>query len=195
MARKRDTAKRSVASTPPQILNEAITLLGQPDTRSHRLALWNVLTHGPFYCSPATLTAVTKGPAGPVDQIAAVLLGYARKAVRADVTQLAPIELTGVQLSTVSVTGEAFSMTEGPLLGVAALSFVTLMHMVGLPDIRRCAASDCDHLFVKIHKRKFCSERCEKRINKRRKREEERKAAADAVQTKWRRRVTAQGKK
>lgn len=200
MAIKRDvTARRrsglDLMRTPPQVLNTVITLLERPDTRSHRLALWNVLTHGPFYCSPAILAAVAKGPAPPVDRIATELLAHVRRAVRSDITKLTRLKLTGVQVETFRAEAEAASFVYGPLPGIAALGFVTLLHVVGLPDIRPCAASDCEHLFVKIHKRKFCSERCEKRVSKRRTREGERQAAAADVQTKWRRRVTAQGKK
>ena len=185
---------RGLAANPPKLLGEIVTLLEQPDTKSHRRALYELLTHGPFYCAVEAIRQTQTRSAEVIDQIAGVLLGYARAAVKLGATRT-PIDLTGVQISTSWVKGQAISFTTGPLQGLAAMNWATLMHTVGLRDIWPCGATDCPHLFVKIHRRKFCSERCEKRVNKRLKREAERQAAAAAAQTKWRRRVTAQGKK
>jgi hypothetical protein len=168
-------------------VREVIALLEQSDTSSHRRALWKVLTHGPFYCAPAALDQVETGPAEMVDHIAAVLLRYTRNAVEVEPAHLEPIDLTGVQLSTIRIAQEALSFTDGPLKGLAAVNWTNLLHMVGLRDIRRCGASDCPHLFVKIHRRNFCSERCQKRVYKRRERED----AARAQIQRRRRRVTA----
>jgi len=47
------------------------------------------------------------------------------------------------------------------------LQFRELLLLAGVNNIRKCSAPDCDHLFVKVYRREFCSERCQKRVNKR----------------------------
>ncbi len=43
------------------------------------------------------------------------------------------------------------------------LQVVLLALHVGLPNVRKCGAPDCDHLFVKRYRREYCSVACQKR--------------------------------
>jgi hypothetical protein len=52
----------------------------------------------------------------------------------------------------------------GPASDVFWFQFMNALRMVGLDRIMRCAAPDCDRLFVKVGRREYCSTRCQKRI-------------------------------
>jgi hypothetical protein len=40
----------------------------------------------------------------------------------------------------------------------------TLLNTVGVEKLRLCPAPDCNHAFVKIGRREYCSERCQRRV-------------------------------
>ena len=56
---------------------------------------------------------------------------------------------------------------DGDTRAVAILQAVLLLHEVGLANVHKCSAPDCNRLYVKVYRRKFCSVQCQKRINTR----------------------------
>lgn len=68
----------------------------------------------------------------------------------------------------------------------AVYQAIRIIEMVGPDRIRRCAAPDCDRLFVKRTKGEFCSTRCQSRTYMRKQREEDRKGQDHAKQTRTR---------
>lgn len=65
----------------------------------------------------------------------------------------------------------------GDASDVVVLQFWETVAVVGLRNIRKCDARDCQQLFIKTYRRTFCSERCQKRANKRIQRALERQEA------------------
>jgi hypothetical protein len=67
-----------------------------------------------------------------------------------------------IQVRTLRVSAhDTFVEVDGPLGHLVALQMLTLLRLVGRQKIQRC---DCGRQFVKIGKRRFCSERCQKRV-------------------------------
>jgi len=174
MARKRDRRPPDITHDPPVALaGELVTLLDdQDDPRSHRLALWKLLTNGPAY---ADVSDVKQLSDAEVQNIAHALRDYLRSAVRSDFRNQAWLDFTGVRVKTErSLDDAALSSMEGPILGRASANLWLLMHLVGFRAFWECAAPDCSRIFVKRYRREFCSQRCEKRTYKRRTRQDAR---------------------
>lgn len=49
---------------------------------------------------------------------------------------------------------------------LAILHLLLRLHEVGLRNVRVCQAPDCQHLFVKMYRREYCSKRCQARHSK-----------------------------
>ncbi len=55
------------------------------------------------------------------------------------------------------------TITADAVRDVARLNLLLLAREVGLQHVRACDAPDCGNLFVKVHRRTYCSTRCQQR--------------------------------
>jgi len=175
VARKRDALPEVVTWDPPlRAAEKVVDLLdGQMDIESHRRAIFYLLTNGPCFAKTEAHEEFNRLTAVDIARIAQALRIYLRNAVRHELQRI-PIELSGVRVSTIRSGHSAISFMDGPLVGVAGLALMLLLHIAGFQQLWACGAPDCPRVFVKTYRREFCSERCQKRTYKRRKRQDAR---------------------
>jgi CGNR zinc finger len=146
--------------------------------RVYHAALVDLLTHGPLLCDEAVAREQEKTEHFPLQRadvsvLRAELLQLFRSAVRqAEIG--APS--TAISTKTVSYTvrlvdGRASIAASGDTRSLVILQAMLLLNDVGLTNVHECTAPDCRRLFVKVYRREFCSEQCQKRINTRKQRQ------------------------
>jgi len=71
---------------------------------------------------------------------------------------------------------------------IVILQLVLLLQTVGLRNVRKCDAADCERLYVKTYRQLYCSPRCQKRVKMREYRREDKTREAQKRQARERRR-------
>ena len=183
--------------TPERLLQGVIRALEADDIGSrHRLALLRLWDSGPLVCEPAD--AVERLNVGLVR---AELLAYLRSAVQA--AARAGHAGEGVSYGGIGVyhphtyharvqtDGRTTTVVHGEARDLVVLQLQALLRDVGLRQVRVCADPACGRLFVKTHRRIFCSVPCQARINKQTQRRNAREAAERARHLRHRRRQAA----
>ena len=149
MPKKRHTATHEAA-----LLDLVIGAIEDAENdHGHTEALTRLLRHGPVVCherdpEPAALLRLE-------------LLAFLRSIVRdsADGRE----SYAGIELSRIRLTARVNSDRQGRVQLSASgaardlvkLQLVTLLQMVGLRNVRQCAAPDCQRIFVKQYRREF----------------------------------------
>jgi hypothetical protein len=185
MPRKKDTR-------PETVLRRVIVGLEDERPERNREAILTLLRDGPLLCDHA-LRHETQQPNEEMSTTwRAELLAFLRGLVRLEGLQsmqgigtYGSLNFDG-RLAGGHVTLEAAGKDVRDLV---VLQLVLLLHAVGLRQVRRCGSGDCQHLFVKTYRRKFCSARCQTRWAKRRKREDIREQERQQQMRTRRRRV------
>lgn len=142
--------------------------------RRYHAALVDLLAHGPLLCDEAVARehGTREGPSlQPYDVIVlrAELLQLLRSTVRQGQIGASsnPIALSpgpGLSLTVRLVEGRAWIAATGDTRSLVIQQIVLLLHEVGLTNVQKCSAPDCQRLFVKMYRREFCSPQCQKRI-------------------------------
>lgn len=193
MTRKRRsgiTEPEAVLGTVIRALEEDDAALDGPDPlpllRTYHDALVRLLAHGPLLCTEAharerELTEAPRLGWADVLKLRAELLQVVRSAVRQATAGAAstPIDTRpGISFSVQLVDGRAVIRATGDTRSLVLHQFLMLLHEVGLTNVQKCSAPDCQRLFVKVYRREYCSVQCQKRIYTREKRrlDRERKA-------------------
>jgi hypothetical protein len=152
-----------------------------------------LLVAGPYLCAHL-LQREREQPDPEISLIRAELVAFLREAVRLrgsdgfgyGIGLTGPVSFGGKPTK----VGVLVAITAS-LRDAAILQLLALLEQVGLNQVRRCAAPDCDRLFVKHYRQTFHSLRCQQREIKRRKRDRDRERddrERDAQQTRARRR-------
>ena len=194
MARKR--------YTPPEVvLRRVIEGLEQEHLAKQRAAIELLLTDGPLRATdtlqrerdqPATFPVDT-GVMLEVDLVRAELLAVLRGIVRYQDSTYAGhgITLHGPLRLFPHASGEEVRFlpdAASALRDIVIFQLVLLLHIVGLRNIRKCDAPDCERLYVKTYRRLYCSPRCQKRVKMREYRREDKTREAQKRQARERRR-------
>jgi len=95
-----------------------------------------------------------------------------KKELRAFLEMMAGGEATDSRIATrVTVTimpvetGASVSLlVDGPVRDVLLYQVSTLLNKVGVDRLRLCPAPDCRRPFIKIGRREYCSDRCQRRV-------------------------------
>jgi hypothetical protein len=61
--------------------------------------------------------------------------------------------------------GRVICSVDGGAADLVVLQLIVLLQLVGLRNVRVCAAPDCKRLFVKRYRQTYCSTRCQSRAN------------------------------
>lgn len=163
MKTKRDTS-------PEVLLQRVIKGLEEDNPSADRKAVLALLSQGPLLCSDAVRRELERPDPELVDW-RAQLIQFLRTLVR-----LQGLESTQAQIGTLgymTFTGRlaggrvTFEAGGKYVRDFVVLQLVLLLQTVGLRNVRKCASTDCKHLFVKTYRREFCSVRCQARDYKR----------------------------
>lgn len=151
-------------------------------------AFTDLLTNGPLRCDEAIARErqMTAAPAETVlerSTLRAELLQLLRSAVRGRLAgqESSPITITEPVAFRVRLEdadewlevpgfGRASIAAEGDTRSLIILQLLLLLQEVGIGNVHECSAPDCRRLYVKVYRREFCGERCQKRINTRKQR-------------------------
>lgn len=165
------------------VLSGAIEGLESEKAGKQRGALFTLLLRGPFFCDAALVGE-------PFDRfwnedgslVRAELLAFLRGIIRAKGQGRfsdAMSSYGGVSFAIgLGADGRASCfISNGSIRDIILVQLVTLLQVVGMANVRVCGA-DCERLFVKTHRREYCSPRCQKRAYMR----ERRRRAVDAKQ-------------
>jgi hypothetical protein len=163
---------------PDAVLSRLIGALESEDDQAHRIAIVELLQRGPLICEGVIGRIDRTDQNGDILTLRAVLLGFLRSIVRDSQfgrfsQGIGTYKAMNFRANTGAVTSCA---VDGDLHDVAVLQLITLLHIVGLGDVRECSAPDCQRLYVKAYRREFCSPRCQKRTHTRQWRQEEKRA-------------------
>ena len=188
MTRKRDTQ-------PETLLATVIRALERGDYQSGREAVRSLLAHGPLLAFETLSKELKREPPFPSEEVSRTvdeLLAFLRSIVGTQGQRLSH----GISLNEVTFTATTSAVAgpsratrvssfqtrhhvvcvaSGSTRDLAVLQFVLLIRMVGLGNVQVCAAApECPRLFVKTYRREFCSVTCQKRVQKRKLRQQER---------------------
>lgn len=158
----------------------------------HRAALALLLSRGPLRAAAAAWTA------DQVRTARAVMVAFLRDIVGTQAPGRERGFSGGLTVSHVSFFARADAWDRvtfaaaGEPPAIACMALIIVLYQVGISSVRLCGASDCGRLYIKTHRREFCSERCQKRDYKRRERQTAR-ATQDRAQLR-RRRLRATGR-
>lgn len=184
--------------TPDERLAAIVPLLeaDDDDIRSHARAIRLLVTDGPLTPSDGLLAALN-APTWTPDDVSitrAELLAFLRSLVRQRGTGYVGTTRIGtyhpVNIGAVEIGGIVACTLDGDVRDAAVWQLVMLLGQVGVSQIRPCRAEDCAHLYVKTHKRMFCSRACQNRQFMRQKRENERYKRQQRARTRQRQRAT-----
>jgi hypothetical protein len=151
--------------------------------RLYHAALVDLLTHGPLRCEEAVAREreETERPTlsmTDTSMVRAELLQLLRSTVRgasyggsSSAIELIPSRLAPLSFTVRLAEGRAMIAATGDTRSLVVLQTVLLLQEVGLANVHECTAPDCRRLFVKVYRREFCSEQCQKRINTRKQRQ------------------------
>jgi hypothetical protein len=186
--------------SPEALLQSVISDLEDDYPPTYRRAVLALLSQGPLLCSD-TFRRELEQPAteqwdvGVVRSdsiVRAELLAFLRDLVRKDGTGLTGygISMGGpIKFVARAVGGRVTYEADGPMRDVVVQQMLMLLQSVGLRNVRKCAADDCEHLYVKTYRRRFHAVRCQKRILARKLRQEEHEEREQRARAK-RRRIT-----
>lgn len=186
MTRKR----RSGISEPEAVLGRVIRVLETDDSplddrelalpllRVYHAALVDLLTHGPLLCREAVAREREESESFPLQPDAvrvlrAELLQLLRSTVRQGQigASSSAISTERIGFAARLVDGRVSIAAKGDTRTLIILQTVLLLQEVGLANVHKCIAPDCQRLFVKVYRREFCSVQCQKRINTRKQRQ------------------------
>lgn len=184
-------------STSEALLQAVITGLEDDYRPTYRRAVLALLGEGPLLCRDALLKEIQQPATEAWDEgsmymdsiVRAELLAFLRGLVRREGFSERIGLLRAVTFSAHLVGGHVEVAPDGAMRDLVVLQFVLLLDRVGLHNIRKCAADDCDHLYVKTYRRRFHSVRCQKRILARKRRQKEHEEQEQKARAK-RRRIT-----
>lgn len=165
-----------------------------PLLRGYHAALVDLLVSGPLRCDDAIarereLTDQPTLSPADVSVVRAELLQLLRSAVRGDPAWTRHIGTRdAVMFETQVDAGHVVLVARGSTEDLIVLQAVLLLQEVGIHNLRECAAPDCRSLYVKVYRREFCSERCQKRINRRKQLQQQRERRARQAERRQRRR-------
>lgn len=128
--------------------------------------------------------AINQWPDAKITEIGANLQKFARTTLRARNVFSQPKPRQPLPLSTIEVGPFRYTVMPIPQMGkgfeglnvtmflyidgetkdLVWYAFLNLLRSVGLSNIRACAADDCDSIYVRVGRREFCSDRCQRRI-------------------------------
>lgn len=188
-------------ATSEALLQEVIAGLEDDYRPKYRGAVLALLSQGPFLCGDALLKEIQQPATEACDEgflymdslVRAELLAFLRNLVRREGFTERIGLCRAVNFSAHLVGGHVEIAPDGDMRDLAVLQFVLLLDRVGLRNIRKCAAEDCDHLYVKTYRRRFHSVRCQKRILARKRRQEEHEEQEQKARAKRRRITKGQG--
>lgn len=172
---------------PDTLLAEVLSALGSDDPRARWHACVSLVARGPLIASAALADLLNRKldserPAlAPADafNICAELLQFIRRLLQQhnQGRWSEGIEIYGRFTYSALAAGPKVAIAiEGDLRAVIVQQFVSLLQEVGVANVRRCAAPDCPNVFVRFHKREYCSRVCARRVYMRTRRENERQA-------------------
>jgi hypothetical protein len=190
---------------PDTLLQEVIEGLQRGTQQGVRSAQLALLTQGPLVCSEALLKELDKPKdvlGGELALLGMELLKFLRSLVlhegqgldpQMPITVYAPVTFT-VALDPNGLSPFCFAQCHSTH-DLVVQQLIILILMVGLPNIRACAAPDCPgpHLFVKTYRREYCSVRCQKRTLTRKARHAEREQAARVAARQQQRKAQRRG--
>jgi hypothetical protein len=170
------TTKRDI--TPEVVLQRLIPALEREplDLAVARRTLRGLLAQGPIRFADEVLQQFDEWAADALEVgiVYRELLQFLRGAVRLrDLGERGPrprIEIATVTLSLTLERGRLVPAGEAQTSSIRSaivLQLWELVRVVGVNHLRKCTATDCARLFVKLYRRKFCSATCERRTNKR----------------------------
>jgi|SRR5262245_28965042 len=185
--------------TPPEtVLRRVIEGLEHEDEAKHRAAVLTLLADGPLNCAETlrqervhpTTVAFEEGVVRAADLVRAELLALLRNVVRhRDSSYGQGITIDGPTRLFAHAVGDSVRIVpEGTMRDLVILQLVLLLHTVGLRNVRKCEAADCERLYVKTYRRQYCSARCQKRTHMRAWRHDEQERQAQQRQARARRR-------
>ena len=181
-------------NTPERVLQTLIARIeAQPYTLdTARRNLRELLAQGPLQSAPEAIAELDRWSVEQFADIHGELLKFIGTLVRLrDGGSIAPARLwaDGVRVTAAVVDGRVVRGVEGGARALCVLQVWELLSLVGVRNVRRCGAADCPHVFIKVHKRAFCSLRCQKRANKQKLRQLERERERERVEQRQRRRM------
>ena len=188
MTRKRDTQ-------PETLLTTVIRALERGDYQSGREAVLSLLAHGPLLAFETLIKELNREPPFPSKEVSRTvdeLLAFLRSIVGTQgqrhshgISLNEPVTFTATtsavagrfratRVSSFQIRHHVVCAASGSTRDLVVLQFVLLIRMVGLGNVQVCAAPECPRLFVKTYRREFCSVTCQKRVQKRKLRQQER---------------------
>ncbi len=183
-----------------QLLSGVIEGLEHERVSRQRAALFDLMLNGPLHPHPELageafdqwFSSGGELVEGPV--VRAELLQFLRSTVRgggqvsSSELQMHHERLKPLTFSALMARGTVVCSVGGTHREVICLQLVMLLQTVGLGAVRFCGVDDCDRMFVKTHRRAYCSPRCQKRAYMRAKRAKEAELVEGKARTKMRRR-------
>lgn len=159
--RNRDTA-------PEGLLGDVIAAIEQDDPDRYTRVLERLLSDGPLRCDVAVATWA------PI--VRAELLAFLRDVVRRGafgrdalygIGTYRPLNFS----AGVDDDGRVTCSVNGDGRDLIVVQLITLLQLVGLRNVRVCAAPDCNRMFVRRYRRDYCSRAHQEKQNKRNQRQ------------------------
>jgi hypothetical protein len=75
----------------------------------------------------------------------------------------AALYIAGIHIVPFKSKGKVGFLVGGHPLDVVSYQAATLVKEIGVDRLRICSAQDCESVFIKVGRREYCSERCQRR--------------------------------
>lgn len=143
---------------------------------------FRLLMQAPLHPSSEAIAELRQWTRDDVAQWRAECLAFLRSLVRgSDAAFSSPLRTAGpLAYQAVAIAGRAELLVSGNARDTLLMQLVSLVQMAGLHTLRICPAHGCGRLFVKTHKREYCSRQCQNRVAMKKKRDREREAQLKA---------------
>jgi len=173
-------------------LRDIVTGLTSSKPAENRAAVRGLLTAGPLFCSDP-LMRLLNDPSFEYELVSAELLQFLRTTVRLQGTGISSDGIGTYRHLTFSThavpkKGVVIFVDGRDVRDVIVLQLVLLVQSAGIENLKFCQAPECQRLFVKTYRRKFCSKLCQKRVNEREQRAKARTLKARKARSRARQR-------
>jgi CGNR zinc finger len=152
---------RYVESTAVRTLRALVAL-----AEDERVSPETIARTGRAYILPPTLAALRALTPPQVQMLKQELREFFHAMAQGDVAARAQTQEQRFNVAFVAASGPSgiVLFVEGDPRDVLLYQASTFLQAIGTDRLRRCPAPDCGRVFVKVGRREYCSERCQRRV-------------------------------